>query len=82
MGVLGLSGVRTSAANTKVAWASSDTTGFHNGQRENRTWSYSTLRFLIVVQLLGKPQPTEWERVDQIDAAFILARADFVNVHR
>jgi hypothetical protein len=27
------------------------------------------------------PQPTEWQRIDnQIDAAFIFARSDFVNV--
>ena len=39
------------AANTEVVWASSGTTGFHNRQRnENRTWFYSTLRFLIVVE--------------------------------
>jgi hypothetical protein len=29
------------------------------------------------------PQPTEWENIgDEIDAAFIFARADFVNVYR
>jgi hypothetical protein len=29
------------------------------------------------------PQPTEWQRIgNQIDAAFIFARTDFVNVHR
>ena len=29
--------------------------GFYNGgQRENRTWSYPMLRFLIVVELSGK----------------------------
>jgi len=29
------------------------------------------------------PQPTEWQRIgNQIDAAFVLARTDFVNVHR
>ena len=28
------------------------------------------------------PQPTKWQRIgNQIDAAFIPARADFVNVH-
>jgi hypothetical protein len=28
-------------------------------------------------------QPTEWQHIgDQIEAAFIFARADFVNVHR
>jgi hypothetical protein len=28
------------------------------------------------------PQPTEWQRIrDQIDAAMIFKRADFVNVH-
>jgi len=27
------------------------------------------------------PQPTEWQRIgNQINAAFILARADFINV--
>ena len=26
-------------------------------------WSYSTVRFLIVVQLLGKPQPPQWRLV-------------------
>jgi len=32
---------------------------------------------------LAIPQPTEWQRIgNQIDAAFILARADFVNVVR
>ena len=30
------------------AWAPSDSTGLNNGQRESRTWSYPTLRFLIV----------------------------------
>ena len=40
--------IGTSAANTEVAWAPSETTGFPNGQRENRMWSYPTLRFLIV----------------------------------
>jgi hypothetical protein len=50
-GTLGLSGI--CAANTEVAWASSDTTGFNNGPRnENRTWSYPTLRFFIVAELL------------------------------
>jgi hypothetical protein len=30
---------------------------------------------------LPVPQPTEWQRIgNQIDAAFIFARADFVNV--
>jgi hypothetical protein len=30
----------------------------------------------------GAPQPTEWQRVrNQIDAAMIFARADFVNAH-
>jgi len=29
------------------------------------------------------PQPTEWQHIgNQIDAALIFARADFVNVHR
>ena len=29
------------------------------------------------------PQPTEWQRIgNQIDAATIFARADFVGVHR
>ena len=28
------------------------------------------------------PQPTEWQRIgNEINAAMILARADFVNVH-
>ena len=28
-------------------------------------------------------QPTEWQHIgNQIDAAFVFARADFVNVHR
>ena len=32
---------------------------------------------------LAVPQPTEWQRIgNQIDAALILARADFVSVHR
>ena len=44
----------TTLANTEVAWAPSDSTGFHSGQRENRTWSYPTLRFLIVVELSRK----------------------------
>jgi len=36
---------------------------------------------LDCVQLSGKPQPTEWQRIgDQIDAAMILAQADFVKV--
>jgi hypothetical protein len=55
MGVLGLSGIWTSAANTKVAGAHSATDRFNNdAQRENRTWSYPMLRFLIVVELSGK----------------------------
>jgi hypothetical protein len=30
----------------------------------------------------GIPQAAEWQRIgDQINAAFIFARADFVNVH-
>jgi hypothetical protein len=33
------------------------------------------------VRNFGVPQPTEWQRIgDQIDAATILTRADFVNV--
>ena len=29
------------------------------------------------------PQPTEWQHIgNEIDAAFIFARADFVSVHR
>ena len=29
------------------------------------------------------PQPTKWQRIgNQIDAAFVFARADFVKVHR
>ena len=32
---------------------------------------------------LAIPQPTEWQRIgNQIDAAFIFARADFVKLHR
>jgi hypothetical protein len=32
---------------------------------------------------LAVPQPTEWQGIgDQIDAAFVFAWADFVNVHR
>src|SRR5260370_10023906 len=32
---------------------------------------------------LGVPQPTEWQRIgNQINAAMIFARADFVNVHQ
>jgi hypothetical protein len=32
---------------------------------------------------LAVPQPTEWQRIgDQIGAAFIFARADFVNRYR
>jgi len=31
---------------------------------------------------LAIPQPTEWQRIgNEIDTAFIFARADFVNVH-
>jgi hypothetical protein len=30
---------------------------------------------------VAMPQPTEWQRIgDEIDAAFIFARANFVNV--
>ena len=48
--MLGLSGIWTSAANTKVAGADSATDRFNSGgQRENRTWSYPMLRFLIVL---------------------------------
>jgi hypothetical protein len=54
MGALGLSGIGISSANTKAAWAPSETEGFNNGQRENRAWSYPKLRFSIVVQLSGK----------------------------
>ena len=32
---------------------------------------------------LAVPQPTEWQHIgNQIDAAMIFARADFVSVHR
>jgi hypothetical protein len=32
---------------------------------------------------LAISQPTEWQRIgDQIDAAMIFTRTDFVNVHR
>jgi len=32
--------------------------------------------------VVGKPQPTEWQRIrNQIDAAMIFARTDFVCVH-
>src|SRR5215471_9673132 len=49
MGALGLSRIVNSASNTKVGGTSSATERFNNGgQRENRTWSYPTLRFLIV----------------------------------
>ena len=54
MGALGLSGIGTSAANTKVAGASATERFNNGGQRENRTWSYPTLRFLIVVVMSGK----------------------------
>jgi hypothetical protein len=33
--------------------------------------------------VIAKPQPTEWQHIgNQIDAAFIFARADLVSVHR
>jgi hypothetical protein len=36
----------------------------------------------LAIALLALPEPPEWQRVgDQIDAAFVFARADFVNVH-
>jgi hypothetical protein len=54
VGALGLSEIWISAANTKVAWASATDRFNNGGQRENRTWSYPTLRFLIVVELSGK----------------------------
>jgi hypothetical protein len=41
---------------------------------------FPTVRFLIGEQLSGKQQPTEWQHIgNQIDAAMIFARADFVN---
>ena len=54
MGALGLSGIGISAANGKVAGASATERFNNGGQRENRTWSYPMLRFLIVVELSGK----------------------------
>src|SRR5262245_9858347 len=69
-----------SAAIPRVAWAPSDSTSLNNGyrEREPHDWSHPTVRFLTVVQLVGIPQPPEWQR---INAAFIFARADFVDVH-
>jgi hypothetical protein len=38
---------------------------------------------LDCVELSGKPQPTERQHIgNQIKAAAVIARADFVNVHR
>jgi len=38
---------------------------------------------VIAVSLRAVPQRTEWQRIgNQIDAAMIFARADFVGVHR
>jgi len=40
------------------------------------------VRFLIVVQLSGKPQPIKRQHIgNQINAVPIFARTDFVNVH-
>jgi hypothetical protein len=39
------------------------------------------LRVLDSIIRFGVPQPTEWQRIgDEIKAAFIFARSDFVNV--
>jgi hypothetical protein len=35
----------------------------------------------LLIAFASVPQPTEWQRIEnQIDAAMIFARADFVNV--
>ena len=45
--------------------------------------SLLTTRALLSAQKYATTEPTERQRIaNQIDAAFILARADFVNVHR
>jgi hypothetical protein len=42
----------------------SDSTGFNNRESESRTMVlFPTVRFLIAVQLVGKPQPTEWQHI-------------------
>jgi hypothetical protein len=46
------------SAKRGMAWASSDSDRFNNGQRENRTWFYPTLRFLIVCSCQENKQLT------------------------
>jgi hypothetical protein len=80
MGALGLSIGRASSANTDVAWALSDTTGLHNDQKGNRTWSDSTLRFLIVCSCRITAADRTAQLTDEINAALLCA-AGFVKVH-
>ena len=71
------------SATAEVTRAPSESPALNNGQRESRTMVLSHGAVLDCVELSGKPQPTERQRIgNQIDAAFIFARADFVNVHR
>jgi hypothetical protein len=54
--------------------------------------NYCTLRAAVELRVadcildcvrLAIPQPTEWQHIgNQIDAAMIFARTDFVNVHK
>src|SRR5262245_55960039 len=48
MGTPRLSWIWTTHAPTDLSGAPSASQSLNNGQRENRTWSYPTLRFLIV----------------------------------
>jgi hypothetical protein len=71
------------SATAEVACPPSESTALNNGQRESRTMVLSHGAVFDCVELSGKPQPTERQRIgNQIDGAFIFARADFVNVHR
>jgi len=45
----------------------------------------ATIEFRVIdrVSLFGVPEPTEWEHIgNEINAAMIFTRSDFVNVHR
>jgi len=73
MGALRLSIGTASSANTDVAWAPSETTGLHNEQKGNRTWSYPTLRFLIVCSCRITAADRTAQLTDEINAALLCA---------
>jgi hypothetical protein len=69
------------SATAEVTRAPSESPALNNGQRESRTMVLSHGAVLDCVELSGIPHPPEWQRIgNQINAAFVFARADFVNV--